>query len=214
MQEIKGKKNGHIETEETGEFWICKAIEIDTRLRIGSVVDKEEIKSNKRMLLKMKQRGNTNEPPALTTDGRGGSQDAMIELWGEENSDKWKYIQFIRQKVFGEGIQTKTKIMYGNEEVIDFLGANLSYVDRTQLTSRQMNGRLIRKTLSFSKKGRFLDASCLYDDWIYNLVRTVRTLRFKENGKWIYISPAMKAGITDHLWTIGELLKTVATPST
>jgi len=166
------------------------------------------------MLQKMKQRGNADEPPALTTDGRGGSQEAMKELWGEENADKWKYIQFIRQKIPGEGIRTKTKIMYGNEEVIEYLGANLSYVDRTQLTSRQMNGRLVRKTLSFSKKGHFLEASCIFDDWVYNLVRTVRTLRYEEKGKWKYISPAMKAGITDHLWTIEELLKTVGTPST
>jgi hypothetical protein len=45
-------------------------------------------------------------------------------------------------------------------------------------------------------------------------VRIVRTLRFQENNKWKYISPAMKAGITDHLWTIEELLKTIVVPST
>ncbi len=104
--------------------------------------------------------------------------------------------------------------MYGKEEVIEYLGANLSYVDRTQLTSRQMNGRLVRKTLSFSKKGRFLEASCIFDYWVYNLVRTVSTLRYKEKYKWKHISPAMKAGITDHLWTIEELLKTVVSSST
>lgn len=166
------------------------------------------------MLQKVKQWGNFDEPPALTTDGRGGSQEAMKELWGEENADKWKYIQFIRQKIPGEGIRTKTKVMYGDEGVINYLGSNLSYVDRTQLTSRQMNGRLVRKTLSFSKKGKFLEASCVFDDWVYNLVRTVRSLRYQESDKWKYISPAMKAGITDHLWTIRELLKTVVASST
>ena len=166
------------------------------------------------MLSKLKGWGHAEEPPAITTDGRGGCQDAMKELWGEENEDKWQYIQFIRQKIPGEGIRTKTKIIYGNASTIDYLGANLSYVDRTQLTSRQMNGRLVRKTLSFSKKGKFLEASCILDDWIYNLVKTVRTLRLKENEKWQYFSPAMKAHITDHLWTIEELLKTVVNPST
>jgi hypothetical protein len=214
MQVIRGKKSGHPETHETGEFWICKAIEIDTRLRIGSTVDKDEAESNKRMLAKIKRRGNAVEPPALTTDGRGGSKEGIKELWGEEILPDCKYLQIIKQKTPEEGTQVKTKVIYGKEDVLDYLGANLSYVDRTQLTSRQMNGRLVRKTLSFSKQRRFLEASCLYDDWVYNLVRTVRTLRYQENGKWKYISPAMKAGITDHIWTIEELLKIVLPPST
>jgi hypothetical protein len=214
MQGIKGKKNGYIETEETGEFWICKAIEIDTRLRIGSVVDKEEGDAGKKLLSKLKERGHPDKPPALSTDGRGGCKEGIKELWGEKILPNCKYLQIIKQKTPEEGTQVKTKVIYGNEDILDYLGDNLSYIDRTHLTSRQMNGRLVRKTLSFSKKGRFLEASCVFEDWVYNLVRIVRTLRFQENNKWKYISPAMKAGITDHLWTIEELLKTIVVPST
>ena len=39
------------------------------------------------------------------------------------------------------------------------LGKHNSYVERTHLTSRHMNGRLVRKTLSYSKRVEMLEAS-------------------------------------------------------
>ena len=95
-----------------------------------------------------------------------------------------------------------------------FLGENTAYVERTHLTSRQMNGRLVRKTLSFSKELRFLEASCALEDAIYNFTRPVRTLHVElENptrqARWQPRTPAMAAGLTDHIWTVKELLTVV-----
>jgi hypothetical protein len=212
MWAIKAKKNGHTETENTGTFWISKAIEIDTRLRVGSAVDKTEEKAAEKLLSKIKKNGNSDEPPALATDGRGGCKNAMNKIWDKRKSQSWKYLQIIKNREYGKVTGIKIKVIYGSEDIVDFLGTNLSYIDRTHLTSRQINGRLVRKTLSFSKKKELLEASCLFEDWVYNLIRHVRTLRFKQNNKWKYISPAMKAGLTDHFWTIEELLKTVVNP--
>jgi hypothetical protein len=91
-----------------------------------------------------------------------------------------------------------------------------SYVERTNLTSRQMNGRLVRKTLSFSKELEMLEASSVWEDTVYNLTRQVKTLRLEineEKRRFQQRSPAMAAGLTDHIWTVKELLWTVATPS-
>jgi hypothetical protein len=201
-----------METAEAGTFWISKSIEPDTRLRIGSNVAKTEEKAAEKLLFKIKQRGHPDEPPALTTDGRGGCRALMEKIWDKNKSKNWKYLQVIKDRVNGKITGIKIKVIYGTDAIVDYLGANLAYIDRTHLTSRQMNGRLVRKTLSFSKKKELLEASCVFEDWIYNLTRIVRTLKIKENGKWKYISPAMKAGITDHIWTIEELLKTVVNP--
>jgi hypothetical protein len=57
------------------------------------------------------------------------------------------------------------------------LGCHTAYVERTNLTSRQMNGRLVRKTLSFSKELRLLEAACALEDALYNFTRPVKTLR-------------------------------------
>jgi hypothetical protein len=95
------------------------------------------------------------------------------------------------------------------------VGAHTAYVERTNLTSRQMNGRLVRKTLSYSKQVEMLEAACAWEDWVYNRTRAVKTLQVEVNDgqrRWQPRSPAMAAGLTDHIWTVKELLMTVVAP--
>jgi len=80
-----------------------------------------------------------------------------------------------------------------------------------------MNGRLVRKALSYSKELEMLKASCAWEDWAYNLTRPVKTLRREVNDgfrRWQPRSPAMAAGLADHIWTVNELLMTVVPPTT
>lgn len=72
-----------------------------------------------------------------------------------------------------------------------------SHVERQNLTMRMQLRRLTRLTNGFSKKWANLKAAlALYFAW-YNFVRVHGTLR---------VTPAMAAGITDHVWTLNELL--------
>ena len=60
-----------------------------------------------------------------------------------------------------------------------------------------------------------LRASCALEDAVYNLVRPVKTLRIEVNNdwrRWQPRTPAMAAGLTDHAWTIEELMMTVVVP--
>lgn len=60
-------------------------------------------------------------------------------------------------------------------------------------------------------------ASCAWENWVYNLTRPVKTLRLEANDgqrHWQPRSPAMAAGLTDHIWSIKELLTTVVAPDT
>lgn len=73
-----------------------------------------------------------------------------------------------------------------------------SHVERQNLTMRMQIRRLTRLTNAFSKKWTNLHAAlALYFAW-YNFCRIHKTLRS---------TPAMEAGITDHVWTITELLQ-------
>lgn len=73
-----------------------------------------------------------------------------------------------------------------------------SHVERQNLTMRMQIRRLTRLTNAFSKKWVNLHAAlALYFAW-YNFCRIHKTLRS---------TPAMEAGITDHVWTITELLQ-------
>jgi len=60
-----------------------------------------------------------------------------------------------------------------------------------------------------------LKASCVFEDWVYNLTRPLKTLREEvneEGRRWKPVTPGMAAGLTDHIWTIKELLTTVVAP--
>ena len=53
---------------------------------------------------------------------------------------------------------------------------------------------------------------------MYNFTRPLKTLRVKQeehagSTRWRRRNPAMAAGLTDHMWTIQELLTSVFVPS-
>jgi transposase-like protein/IS1 family transposase len=76
-----------------------------------------------------------------------------------------------------------------------------SHIERQNLSIRMGMRRMTRLTNAFSKKWENLKAA--YALWFafYNFCRVHKTLR---------VTPAMQAGITDHAWTITELLQAVA----
>ena len=72
-----------------------------------------------------------------------------------------------------------------------------SYVERNNLNCRLFLRRLTRLTNAFSRRSDNLEAAL----WVYfahwNFVRIHTTLR---------VTPAMEANVTDHVWTINEML--------
>jgi len=171
-------------------------------------------------------------PPAVSSDGKGAYREAMLETWGKvpeyggrgappklpQPGKDWQCLQVIKKRKGGKLESVRIKIIYGDpEEVKAKLGCHTAYIERTNLTSRTMNGRLVRKTLSFSKELRFLEASTTLEDALYNFTRPVKTLRVKlpnpsKQARWQQRTPAMAAGLTDHIWTVQELLTKVLVP--
>ena len=89
-------------------------------------------------------------------------------------------------------------ILYWNP---DRAKISTSHVERQNLTMRIQMRRLTRLTNAFSKKWEKLYAMlALYFAW-YNFVRIHQSLR---------VTPAMEAGIADHIWTIEEMLMVTA----
>jgi hypothetical protein len=123
----------------------------------------------------------------------------------------------VRQRdATGTLIGIDLRVIYGNDTTVARTGTRTTCVERTNLTSRHMNGRLVRKTLGCSKRVTMLEAACVWEDVVYNFARRVKTLRCEINiaGKrWLQSSPAMAAGLTDHIWSIRELLMLVPVPA-
>lgn len=130
------------------------------------------------------------------------------------------YAQVDKRRESGRVVEVKRRILFGSaEEIAQILEAdgcgsqiNTAYVERDNLTSRQSNGRLVRKTLSHSKKVLFLQRQIVLEDAIYNFVRPHSALRVAlprpaaHGRKWEARTPAMAAGLTNHIWTLEELL--------
>ncbi len=178
----------------------------------------------------LKTRGHPDAPPPMATDGKGGYREALVATWGQvpdycgqgrpprckQPQPDWQYVQVIKHRSGYRLTGVTIKVVYGTpDEVAAVVGAHTAYVERTNLTSRQMNGRLVRKTLSYSKQLAMLEAACAWEDWVYNLTRSVKTLQVEVNDhqrRWQPRSPAMAAGLTDHIWSVKELLMTVVAP--
>jgi hypothetical protein len=87
---------------------------------------------------------------------------------------------------------------------------NTSYIERDNLALRQELRRLARKTLGFSKNRRELQHALDFIDAHDNLVKPHGALRLKAPSEgtrtWVPRTPAMAAGISNHVWTLEELL--------
>ncbi len=169
----------------------------------------------------------------MATDGKGAYREAMLQVWGKvppsrgkgrpatrPQPDKdWHYLQVVKKRKGSRLVSVHIKVVYGApEEVQALLGAHTAYIERTNFTSRQMNGRLVRKTLSFSKELRLLEAASCWEDALYNFTRPLKTLRVacedpSTSARWRQRTPAMAADLTDHVWTVKELLTTVLVPA-
>lgn len=203
---------------------------MDTRVRAARGVAKTEAEASQQVFEKLKRRGHPDAPPPLVSDGWGGIDEAMVEVYGvvpeyegigrpptrKQPQAGWQYLQVVKQRENGRVVGATLRVVFGSkEEVLELLGKSTAYVERTHLTMRLFNGRLTRKTLAFSKLLTMYRASATWEDLVYNLARPLKTLRLEINTsgrRWLPRSPAMAAGLTDHIWTVKELLWTVVPP--
>jgi hypothetical protein len=79
----------------------------------------------------------------------------------------------------------------------DYMHVSTSYVERQNLTMRMSMRRFTRLTNGFSKKIENHGHAVALHFMYYNFVRVHKTLR---------VTPAMEAGIADHVWSFEELV--------
>lgn len=199
---------------------------------MGRGIAKTETEASQQALLMLKQASRTSTPPALVSDGWGGHREALVAVYGQvppkqagpgrpptrkQPGEDWQYLQMVKQRENGRVIGVEARVIYGDAaQVCSVLPQQTAYVERTHLTSRLMNGRLVRKTLGFSKELAMLIAASIWEDLIYNFARPLKSLRLEVNDgrrRWQPPSPAMAAALTDHIWTIEELLTHVPIPN-
>jgi IS1 family transposase len=84
---------------------------------------------------------------------------------------------------------------------------NTAFVERHNGTDRNRNGRKVRQTYCFSKDWQVHAAVTYFTMYSYNFCWPVRTLRVQgADGAWEGRTPAMSAGLADHVWSLAEWL--------
>jgi IS1 family transposase/transposase-like protein len=135
------------------------------------------------------------------------------------------YAQVVKQRERGTVIAVTTKAVFGDMEAISArlanspvsTSVNTSFVERDNFTLRQQNRRLTRKTSGFSKELPWLEKQLWLSLAYYHLVLPHDSLRQRlttpeptrgsgSARRWCAITPAMAAGLTDHVWSMTELL--------
>ena len=125
-----------------------------------------------------------------------------------------RYAQVVKKRERGRVVSVSKRIVYGDDAQIAEKDINTSLVERLNLTLRRENAALQRKTLSFAKDEDELKAHLALQVAYYHFVRPHLTLRewinetpeTNSSRRWNKRTPAMSATITDHVWSLRELL--------
>lgn len=118
-----------------------------------------------------------------------------------------------RQK--GRSVQVDCRGIFGT--VVGVLAAlaqsrvskalNTAFVERHNGTDRNRTARKGRKSYCFSKNWAVHEAVTSFTLYSYNFCWPVRTRRVRgAEGHWRQRTPAMAAGLADHIWTLSEWL--------
>src|SRR3954447_15633788 len=121
----------------------------------------------------------------------------LVKLYGAPTGESQTERKYSPNECNG----TKKKIISGepNRKFI-----STSYVERSNLSIRMGNRRFTRLTNAFSKKAENHAHAVSLMFFFYNYCRAHQTLTKAANG--IKTTPAMAAGISDHAWTVEEML--------
>ena len=115
---------------------------------------------------------------------------------------KGRVVQVTLRRVFGTARQLARALARSAVST----HVNTSFVERFNATVRQHNSRKARKVYTFSKDLEQHVAMSWFAVSYYNFCRPHLGLRLQEDGRWRARTPAMAAGLSDHLWSIREFM--------
>jgi len=139
----------------------------------------------------------------ITTDGHKAYLRAVDEAFGADVD----YAMLVKLYGAPEGNQQERRYSAGNctgtitgavSGDPDPKHISTSYVERQNLTMRMSMKRFARLSNGFSKKLHNHECALGLHYMFYNFGRIHKTLR---------VTPAMEAGVTDHVWSLGEIAK-------
>jgi IS1 family transposase len=183
-----------------GDVWTWTGLCADTKLIVSYMIGARETPDAVRFMDDLRSR--LANRVQLTTDGHRAYYVAVDEAFGGDVD--YAMLQKIYSEPKGKGNERrysageccgiKKRKISGNPAKGDI---STSYVERQNLTIRMSMRRFTRLTNAFSKKVENLGHAVALHFMHYNFCRIHQTLR---------VTPAMEAGLTDHVWSLEEIV--------
>lgn len=195
----KAKNTPKEKRAEAGDVWTWVAMCADSKLVISWAVGDRTIRMAKWFMQDLA--GRLANRVQLTTDGHKPYLSAVEDAFAGE-------IDFgMLKKLYSEPGGNQNERRYSQGECCGAIKGTVcgnpdedkistSYVERQNLTMRMGMRRFTRLTNAFSKKIANHEHAIAIHYMYYNFGRTHKSLR---------VTPAMEAGISDHVWSLQEI---------
>ena len=204
-----------------GVFWLASAIEVRSRLWLGSVISQHrDGRLIGGLLIRVRCCGPV-EKILLVTDGLASYKSQALKVFREtlhtgkvgrpklalaegimiarvlKRYQRRRVVEVLRHVIVGSQAAVISRVI-GTQRSIRAL-INTAYIERLQATFRARLAPLARRTRAGAHKQCTLEAGMWLVGACYNFLWKHRSLGEER-------TPAMAAGITDHRWSLEELL--------
>lgn len=214
-----------------GDNWDHVGFDPEHRLVVSVVPGKRTPQNAEALLADFKRRTGGRMMNLLTTDEYAPYQAAILKAYGGYAAPprtgrrgrpagprrfappdlNYATVHKTRQK--GRAVKVESRVIFGQESAVQAAleassvsrHVNTSFLERHNGTDRNRNARKVRKTYCFSKDWQVHDAVTYFTMFSYNFCWPVRTLAQPDAAGCLHPrTPAMAAGLTDHVWPLQE----------
>jgi len=223
--EIKGKS-------QRGPLWLALALEVRTRLWLGGAVSPRRDLALIQSLVASIRQAALPRPLLLAVDGLSSYVTAFQQAFraplprhgacGRPRLVAWPDIAIIQvvKRRLESGLEIERRIVQGCPQMIARLLVasqgggvfNTAYIERLNATFRQRLACLARRSRALCRSPQTLQAAMFLVGTVYNFCSPHQSLRLplyighRGRRHWVQRTPAMAAGLTDHCWSVEELL--------
>jgi IS1 family transposase len=195
------KKQRHVQPQDdlsrVGDVWTFVALDADSKLIPAYRVGKRDATTARAFVADLSSR--LTNRVQLSSDSLASYVEAVEAGFGSA-VDYGQIVKSFEAEAVGPGRYSPPHVVSATRFPImgrpDPRHISTSFIERSNLSARMSVRRLTRLTNGFSKKLENFEAAMHLWFAYYNFVRIHRTLR---------VTPAMAAGVTDHLWTVQEI---------
>ena len=220
--ELRVKRQGAI-------IWVAFAMQTATRLWLGGTLSERRDRRLITRLMEGVRRCAVRSPLLLVTDGFAAYSTALKRVFREkvERSGRGRrclqawaglcYAQVIKRYQQRRVVAVERRVREGEVEQVEALRhrahesgvLNTAFIERLNATFRQRLTSLVRRTRALARCTVTIEHGMWLVGTLYNFCTAHDSLRVRSatgEQRWQARTPAMAAGITDHLWSVKELL--------